>query len=230
MSDPAFTGFDEKNTHRLIAQAYADERAVAPLGDTDAELNILTALEGMTSGRLMAERGELEHVSPDDLLKPDFGYGYSFVNAALIYTRAGGNRFNGEGRGAWYAAMEIETSVAEVSWHLDREIRNAGGADNISAYVELIAHVEGWMADLHRQPGHAALHPDPAVGYPRGQELARTVRGKGGHGILYPSVRRKGGKCVAVFATTAFRKVTRGDAYVLEWKNGQGPLVRKGTA
>ena len=229
MSDPAFTGFNQKNTHRLIAQAYADEPAVAPLCDTAAERDILTALEGMTSGRLMAERGQLEHVSPDELLTPDFGYGYSFVNAALIYTRIGGNRFNGEGRGAWYAAMEIETSLAEIAWHLDREIRNAGGADNQSRYVQLVAHVEGWMADLHGAPAHAALDPDPAVGYPEGQELARAVRARGGHGILYPSVRRKGGKCVAVFATTAFRKVTRGDGYVLEWKDGQGPQVRKGT-
>lgn len=228
MSEPAFTGFNEKNTHRLIAQAHAREPAVAPLCDTPAELDALTRLEGMTSGRLMAERGQLEHVSPDELLTPDFGYGYSFVNAALIYTRAGGNRFNAEGRGAWYAAMEIETSLAEVAFHLDREIRNAGGADNVSRYVQLVAHVEGWMADLHGEPGHAALHPEPAVGYPPGQDLARAVRRRGGHGILYPSVRRQGGNCVAVFATTAFRAVTRGDAYALEWKGGQGPQVRRG--
>ncbi|QKV18644.1 RES family NAD+ phosphorylase [Oricola thermophila] len=227
MSEPAFRGFEERSTHRLIAQAHAREPAVAPLCDTEAELAVLTRLEGMTSGRLMAGRGQLEHVSPAELLTPDFGYGHSFVNAALVYTRAGGNRFNGEGRGAWYAAMEIETSLAEIAFHLDREIRNAGGADNLSAYVELVAHVEGWMADLHPHPGHAALDPDPAIGYPEGQKLARAVRARGGHGILYPSVRREGGNCVAVFATTAFRKITRGDAYLLEWKGGKGPEVRK---
>ncbi|TCD14126.1 RES family NAD+ phosphorylase [Oricola cellulosilytica] len=228
MSEIPLAAFDEKNTHRLIAQAYADEPAVAPLADDAAEIAILTALEARTSGRLMAERGELDEVTPGELLTPDFGYGHSFVNAALVYTRAGGNRFNGEGRGAWYAGLEIETSLAEIAFHLDREIRNAGGTDNRSRYVQLIAHVEGWMADLHREPGHPCLDPDPAKGYPEGQKVAREVRARGGHGIAYPSVRRAGGNCVAVFSTVAFRKVTRGGGYLLEWKDGKGPEIREG--
>jgi RES domain len=49
--------------------------------------------------------------------------GANFINAAFVYFRPRElNRFNGPGRGAWYAALAVETCQAEVAFHLAREL------------------------------------------------------------------------------------------------------------
>ena len=35
--------------------------------------------------------------------------------------------------------------------------------------------------------GHAKPHPDVAVGYPQGQQLAEQLRAEGARGLIYPS-------------------------------------------
>src|SRR5690606_19568813 len=183
---------DEPNTHRLLSSAYVEEPAIAPLYDDAREKAILDALEARTSNRLLGQTGELDEVSPDELLTEAFGYGWTYVNAAFSYTRAGGNRFNREGRGAWYAALDVATCLAEVGFHLTRELRNTGETENITQYVELLAHIAGRMASLMGTRGEPCLDPDTAVGYPAGQKLALDVRKKGLAGIVYPSVRHLG--------------------------------------
>ncbi|MEO8883234.1 MAG: RES family NAD+ phosphorylase [Devosia sp.] len=55
-------------------------------------------------------------------------------------TRArGGNRFNGEDRGAWYCGITAETSLREVSDHLTRELEAIERFDNVTDYAELMA-------------------------------------------------------------------------------------------
>lgn len=77
------------------------------LVDSDEELQVLAEIEGLTSARLLAERGRNPHLDPRELAwrrrNRDLRIcGDTHVNAALTYTRTGGNRFNSEDRGAWY--------------------------------------------------------------------------------------------------------------------------------
>ncbi len=44
------------------------------------------------------------------------------VNAAFTHTHEYGSRFSDSTRGAWYAADELETSVAEVAYHKKRRL------------------------------------------------------------------------------------------------------------
>src|SRR5438105_4900708 len=80
-------------------------------------LGDLEEIEGATHGRLMAEEvkigvGELVASVPHA----------AFINAAFSYPRPGElNRFNGPGRGAWYAALKVDTCLAEVIFHMNRE-------------------------------------------------------------------------------------------------------------
>src|SRR3546814_2414087 len=85
------------------------------------------------------------------LRREDLVYGRSyrtFINAAFTHTKPGGNRFNPETRGAWYCAFEIETSLAEVSFHLTRELANIGRYENQTDYAELFAGFIGPFHDL----------------------------------------------------------------------------------
>ena len=102
--------------------------------------------------------------------------GRSFLNAAFTHTRPGGNRSNGDGRGAWYAAFEAGTALAEVAYHLSRELEAVGRFENVTDYAELLADVFGPFHDLRGcDPAAPCLDPDPAIGYPAGQALAPFI-------------------------------------------------------
>ena len=133
--------------------------------------------------------------------------------------RAGGNRFNTEERGAWYCAWDVMVSVSEVAWHRTRELGFTGSFHDSARYVELLADFIGIFDDMTDEPGHPALHPDPAVGYPEGQSLAQHLRRAGSRGLIYPSVRAAapGGNCLVCFEPHAIQNVRPGASWDLVW-------------
>lgn len=208
---------------RLIPATYHKPPALRGLVDTDDELAVLAEIEGLTSARLVAERGRSIHLDTRELAwarrKKDLKvYGQSHVNAAFTYTRAGGNRFNDEARGAWYCSWESMTSVAEVAWHRTRELGFVGIYRDEARYVELLADFIGDFPDIIDEPDHPALNPDPSVGYPLGQAMASVLQRDGHRGLIYPSVRRPGERCLVVFDPSAVQNVRLGATWELQWK------------
>jgi RES domain-containing protein len=210
---------------RLLPATYHKPPALRGLVDTDEELAILATIEGLTSARLQAERGRNHHLDPRELAwrrrSRDLRiYGDTHVNAAFAYTRKGGNRFNSDERGAWYCAWEVMVSVAEVAWHRTRELGYTGTFHDRARYVELLADFIGQFDDLTDDPGHPALHPDPAIGYPQGQVLALQLRQAGSRGLIYPSVRApaRGARCMVCFVPDAIQNVRPGASWDLIWE------------
>ena len=64
---------------------------------------------------------------------------------------------------------------------------------------------------------HPALNADPATGYPAGQAFARSLRGEGCRGLIYPSVRHQGGRCFVAFDPGIVQNVRPGASWVLTW-------------
>src|SRR5947208_3929509 len=117
-----------------------------PLAKNHGDLEDLAELEGVTSGRLQAQEGGLPDLDPRELI---FGRpGYTFINAAFAYTRPGGNRFNDDARGAWYCAFDEETALAEVSFHLTRELAAIDRFENAADYAALVGDFIGQFHDL----------------------------------------------------------------------------------
>jgi len=111
-----------RGTHRLIPSKYSAEGTVlAGLADNEAELRDLIELDGATNARLLGEEGLLPGIGVYELL---FGVAYSeIVNAAFTHAAPRGGRFNSNLRGAWYAGLERETSVAEIAFHKLEQLR-----------------------------------------------------------------------------------------------------------
>ncbi|MEM1385939.1 MAG: RES family NAD+ phosphorylase [Pseudomonadota bacterium] len=221
--------FTEPTTCRLLSTAHIDEPAISPLADDPADLDFLHGIEGLTSGRRVAAVPLPSGVSPQDLVTESHGYGWTHVNAAFCYTRATGNRFSGPDRGAWYAAYggdAVETAQAEVSWHLTRELEATGVYENLTAYRELLAGFTAPFHDLHGFAGEAFLDPDPAEGYRAGQTLAATLLSRGSNGVLYPSVRRPGGCCLAAFRPSLVQNIRQGTIWAFEWDGQPEPHIR----
>ena len=218
----------QSNTTRLISSGRLKEPVLLTLAATQEALNDLAALESVTNSRLRAQQSGLNELDASELV---FGRpGHTFINAAFTHTRAGGNRFNGPDRGAWYCAFELETAIDEVAYHLTQELAAIERFENITDYAELIADFIGPFHDL-RPSGPtrmACLNGDPAVGYPAGQSLARELRTTtNSNGIIYPSIRRSGGTCLVAFHPSLVQNIRQGAIWRLEWQGKPAPDVSR---
>lgn len=219
------TPLNQRGLVRLISQTHHKPPVLRALVDSDAEADILAALEAETNQRLVTERLGSPMLDRRELVfqrrAQDLQvYGQSHINAAFAYTRATGNRFNTGGRGAWYCAWDMLTAAQEVGYHRTRELGFVGRYEGAARYVELLADFIGDFPDLGDQPTHPALHPDPAIGYGAGQGLAADLRRDGHRGLLYPSVRHAGGRCFVAFDPGIIQNVRPGASWRLVWDGG----------
>lgn len=220
--------FVEANTTRLISTAYIDEPALTPLVDDDDELAFLEELEGLSSSRRGLPEFIPAGVHPDELVGEHHGYGWTYINAAFCYTRETGNRFNGPERGAWYATWgedRVETAQSEVSWHLTQELHATGVYENTTSYRELNASFATQYHDLRTIEAEDIFASDPATGYAAGQLLASQLIAAGSNGILYPSVRKEGGTCLAAFRPHIIQNIRQGNTWTFEWAGDPNPNI-----
>lgn len=228
MAQPPTVALTARDTVRLVSTGRLKDPVLRPLAANDEGLEQLAALESATNERLVAEQSGLDDLDPRELV---FGRpNATFVNAAFTHTRPGGNRFNGEDRGAWYCAFEAETALAEVSYHLARELEAIGRFENSTDYAALIADFIGAFHDLRGfdRAAEPALHRDPAIAYPAGQALARRLRAEAAsNGIVYLSARREAGTCLATFRPDLVQNLRQGGIWRLVWTGTPIPAITR---
>lgn len=214
-----------ERTVRLVATARLRDPVLLKLVDEDF-LSDLAEIEGATSGRLTAQRHGAEAISAGEFVTtlPHS----AFINAAFAYWRPRElNRFNGPGRGAWYAALARETCVAEVSFHMTRELARVNDFNATVDYAEIFASFAGEFVDLREADQSSPyLHPDPEKSYQQGNALAETICAWGHNGIIYPSVRHSGGTCLVALWPHAVQSVAQGEALRLCWQGSAEPSVQ----
>lgn len=183
--------------------------AVADPGDLEAVM----ALESLTNDRLREQLGHLRRLPPERRIS---GPGTTPIMSAFTHVRPDGSRF-GTGRfGVYYATRDRETAIDETVFHRERFLRDAGHPPTdlqmrcYLADVRARLHdVRGGWPDLHRPDSYAA-----------GQALAERLRSAGSDGIVYDSVRRAGGQCVALFYPDLIAPCRQSEHYIYRW-NGR---------
>ncbi|WP_064685663.1 RES family NAD+ phosphorylase [Rhizobium bangladeshense] len=173
-----------------------------------ADLEAVMDLVGWTNDRLVADRIRR-------LPESEWVYGTpnaSIVMAAFLHVAPGGMRFNGPDLGAWYAADNLKTAAAEVGHHLRREAVARGVATMARTYRCYAANLIGDYLDIR---GEQARRPDVYDGasYSASQILGEQVRASGGAGIVYDSVRLRGGVNVAAHRPKNIREVVQADHF-----------------
>lgn len=191
--------FDQQGTHRLIPTAYATESVLESLSLPANVISDLTELDAATNERKVAERGGNAAISPGELL-----YGVPeahIVNAAFTHPGPHGGRFNDSRRGAWYAGIELETSIDEVAFHKRRFLKDGRISEGLSFdYADFLADFSGQFHFLDDSEREQCLQPGPIPQcYGPSQALANSLLFTGSSGIVYPSVRHSGGNCIACF-------------------------------
>lgn len=204
---------------RLVASARLRDPVLLGLV-SQAMLEDLAEIEGATSARLRGEQAAAG-------IYPGNRPHAAFVNAAFAYFRPREmNRFNGPERGAWYAALAVQTSLAEVTHHIRRELDRVGDYRATIDYAEIWASFAGAFVDLRAQrPRPVCLDPDPAVGYPAGNALAAETMAAEHNGIIYPSVRHPGGTCLVALWPHAVQSIAQGGVWRVAWTGDPTPRV-----
>jgi len=216
----------EDRTIRLVSSARLRDPILLKLVP-DIELDLLAEIEGATSGRLRAQDVGTDRLDARELV---FGVPHgNHINAAFSYWLPRAlNRFDGPGRGAWYAALDVETCIAEVTFHLERELSNVGDFNAAVEYAEMFAGFVGDFADVRDlSPMPDFLDPDPNKAYSSGNQFADRVRAAGLYGIVYPSLRLRGGTCLVALLPHAVQSVSQGDVLRLIWKGRPGPEIER---
>jgi RES domain-containing protein len=220
---PQLTLLRQFDTVRLIPSRFADaeDSVLAPLAESDAVLRDLFDLDNATNDRLRGESGQLPGIGMDELV---FGVpNFRMINAAYTYARPEGSRFNDGERGAWYCAFELETALAEVSFHKTVEYQEIGRFDDSVSYQALLADFTAAFHDLRGNEAYADCLA--ANSYIASQRLAADLLETGSMGIIYPSVRRPEGTNLACFRPALVGNVRKGQAYRLTWAGSPTPAV-----
>ncbi len=203
-----------RNTHRLIPAKYSERGTVlSRLADDSATLDHLLELDSATNTRLLGEGGLLPGITVHELV---YGVDYAhIVNAAFSHASPEGGRFNGPNRGAWYAGLDRATALTEVAFHKQRQLEEVNWPEpELATFDDYLADFTMSVCDLTepRPQFRKFLRPAPIPEcYRAPQALATQLLAQQSNGILYPSVRRPSGECIACFRPTLVYNVRRAD-------------------
>lgn len=187
-----------------------------------ADWPLLIAAEQKTNPRLMETIGNLDLIPPGRRVS---GPGASYLMAPFTHASIDRpSRFSDGSFGVLYVADAFETALFETFHHhglFMAATREPAGWT--SQFREIVMDV---AADLHdiRQASHAAAL-DPGS-YSSSQSLGMALRKLGSNGILYPSVRKPGGECVALFYPDCAHDPIQGRHLDYHWDGRRVDMVR----
>jgi RES domain len=201
--------------HRLIASRFPTVGLYDQIANP-GDLDVVFAIEALTNPRIRQELGQLSLVPPADRVA---GPGATLVMAAFTHLNPLGSRFSDGSWGVYYAAESLDTAVAEVSHHRGAFLARTQ-EDAIDIDLRWIqADLEAKLHDLRGQ-GAALPEVYDRNLYGASQPLGRALRAQGSTGIVYDSLRRDTGQCVAVFRPKALSNARPSGHIGLHW-NGQ---------
>jgi hypothetical protein len=229
MTGPARARVQQK-THRLIASRYPTVGVFDDLTANPDDMRAAFLLESLTNDRLTTPR--LGLLPDSELVSGPSGSGASIVMAAFLHADEVGGRFTDGRLGGWYAGYELHTAIAETLYHNDRRLRlSDGGFPNRIQMRELIATLDTVLVDIRGQQGaRPELYRD--TDYSGSQAFAAALRWPNvpppENGILFDSMRRKGGTNVCVFWPSQVPlPVLKGDHFEYLWDAAGKPQVVK---
>jgi hypothetical protein len=213
--------------HRLIPARYSGSGTVLEeVAGDEAMLADAARLDAATNERVQGELYGLSGISSFELV-----YGIPnahIIRAAFLHPGPSGSRFNDTTRGAWYAAKKVDTSIAEVAYHKAKRLAEivVPGLPQERPDQDVSSY-DDWQADFH-SPFHTlepveeyeyCLQPEPVPQcYLPSQLLARQLLAQKSNGILYSSVRHKGGTCIACFRPALVYQPRRAERYEIRFQ------------
>jgi hypothetical protein len=209
---PANSHIRWQKTTRLIPSRFPPIDLFDRVAD-NSEFDALIQLEGMTNARLRNEIGEVSLIDPDDRI---YGSGTTPIMAAFTHPNPSGSRFADGSYGIYYAGRDIDTAIAEVSYHLARfYLATSEGAlrTDMRTYF---ADVDANLHDIRNMQSDLPDVYDPDQ-YSDSQPYGAKLKKENSMGIAYSSVRHPDGECIAILRPCALSPAIQGPHYRFDW-------------
>jgi hypothetical protein len=218
--NPPITAARLKDTHRLIPSRYPPT-GILDLIASPQDFEAVAELEGWTNDRISAELGVLSILPAGEWRLGRANA--TAIMAAYCHPNEAGGRFTSRDRGAWYAALLLETAIRETVFHRTKEISESGIIETSVQMRQYLADFETEFHDVRASPDFDACH-DPDS-YVAGQALGATLLEGGSNGIWYRSVRNPGGDCIVCFRPILVTNVRTGSHLEYRWEGHPEPKV-----
>jgi hypothetical protein len=204
-----------KPCYRLVPSLYPSKGLFDRIADAGDIENLIEA-EAETNPRVRQELGTLSLVEPSQRLR---GPGSTPIMAAFTHINPNGSRFCDDTFGAYYAGRTLRTAIAETKYHRERFLRETSLAP---MHLQLRIYTADLAGMLHDIRGMQAALPkvyDPES-YRESSRFGRQLRAEGSNGIVYDSVRDRGGQCAAVFRPKTLSRCRESGHLLFHW-NGE---------
>ena len=223
MDQPPLRRISWRGAARLIPTRYPSVGLFDRVASAD-DLEAIVELESWTNDRVNVELGVLHTIPREEWVT---GRSLaSVVMAAFCHPHPRGARFSDAQRGAWYASRPLETALAESAFRRTQELQEVGVLD---ARVQMRLYLSDFRATFHdirgADPAFAPLY-DPES-YAASQEFARRLLAAGSHGVVYRSVRHRGGECIACFRPKLVQNVRAAAHYEFRWTGTPTPEISR---
>jgi RES domain len=208
---------------RIIRSIYPAIDLFEDIADP-ADWPLLISAEQKTNPRIMENIGNLDLVPEDRRVG---GNGASYLMAPFTHVSPDRkSRFSDGSYGVLYAGNMFEVALLEtVHHHANFMARTHETPGWTSQFREIVLTIDARLHDLREgSPEHAgALDPDD---YALSQTLAAQLRKAGANGLAYPSIRREGGECAALFYPDLASNTIQGRHLDYHWDGTRVDLYR----
>jgi RES domain-containing protein len=211
-----------RDAARIQPWHFAEAEFWSERADVDQLPALLTILR-LTEPDAYRTLGCLDRLDSLDVMR---GEGAGWVMPA--FTWGGPGRFNPADMGCFYAGRDLETAVAETVHHQNRILSEAGAPALEIRLRVLRTDIDAPAAlDLpHDAAPEGVFHPDD---YTASQSFGVAARQAGADAIAYDSVRRRGGRAIAVFEPSTILRCTSDEMLVYLWDGARVAAVEKRT-
>jgi hypothetical protein len=201
---------------RVIPSRYPTIHLFERVADS-ADWDALYWIESLTNPRLRDEVGDIELVPREERA---FGPGGSVIMAPFTHLDPSGSRFADGTFGAFYAAAQLATSVAETCYHREVFLRATREGPMEIDMRSYLADVTAWFHDIR---GRGAQMPDiyDPGSYVASQAFGRSLTQNGSNGVVYDSVRHPGGHCLAIYRPRLIQNLRQGVHLRYVWDGGR---------
>lgn len=195
--------------HRIVASRFPTvgpwDRIARP-----EDFEALAELEGLTNPRIREQLGALSLIPRHRWAT---GPGTTPIMAAFTHLNPEGTRFSDSSFGALYVSSSAETAIRETVHHRQRFLARTREP---AMQIQMRRYVTEVRRPLHDVRGSfPALHD--ADDYSVSQRAARELRDAGSDGVVYDSVRHRGGQCAAVFWPDCVAPFAQATHYTYVW-------------
>jgi RES domain len=179
---------------RIIASRFPPINLFERVSKNPAVWGALIELEQLTNPRIRDETGDISLVPAHRRVS---GSNASWVMAPFTHVNKRGSRFSNGSYGVYYAAMTLETAIAETIYHFTKFAMDSHDPARREDMRVLLGNINATFDDLPDDLTRASLLHKTS--YVHSQAFGLERRSDNSDGIVYPSVRHGGGICAAAF-------------------------------